>query len=55
MKGMPRADMAKHPIFGPFLRDFFLQAGQPDEVRQAFERAMGTAQSGMTLHNFVPQ
>ena len=55
MTGMPRAAMAKHPILGPFLRDFFLQAGQPDEVRQAFEHAMGSAQSGMSLHNFVPQ
>lgn len=55
MRGLPRAAMAKHPIFGPFLRDFFLQAGQPAEVRAAFERAMGTAQTGMKLHNFVPR
>jgi 5,5'-dehydrodivanillate O-demethylase len=55
MRGLPRASMDKHPILGPFLRDFFLQAGQPADVRAAFERAMGAAQTGLKLHNFVPR
>jgi 5,5'-dehydrodivanillate O-demethylase len=55
MDGLPREQMVVHPVIGPFLRDFFLQAGQPDEVRAAFEEAMREKQSAIALHSFVPQ
>ncbi|WP_345250659.1 aromatic ring-hydroxylating dioxygenase subunit alpha [Pigmentiphaga soli] len=55
MNGLPREQMEKHPVMGPFLRDFYSMAGQPDAVRQAFEEAMGVRQSSFEVHSFVPQ
>lgn len=39
--GLTRAEMNAHPLLGPFLRDFFVQAGQPEDVRRAYEEAVG--------------
>lgn len=39
--GMPRAQQLQHPLLGPYLRDFFGQAGQPTAVREAYEAAIG--------------
>ena len=55
MKGLPRAEMQRHPVMGPFLRDFYSMAGQPNEVREEFERAMSVRQSTFERHKFVPQ
>jgi 5,5'-dehydrodivanillate O-demethylase len=55
MNGLPRAQMLKHPVMAPILRQFYSQAGQPESVRQEFERAMQVKQTGMTIHDFVPQ
>ncbi|MGE0800334.1 MAG: Rieske 2Fe-2S domain-containing protein [Lautropia sp.] len=53
--GLPRARMLQHPVMGPFLKDYYSMAGQPDEVRQAFEQAMGVGSSALDLHKFVPR
>lgn len=55
MNGLPRDKMLAHPVMGPFLRDFYSMAGQPEEVREAFEQAMGVRQSTLALHKFIPQ
>ncbi len=55
MNGLPRAEMLKHPVMGPFLREFYSMAGQPIEIREEFERAMSVKQSSLELHKFVPQ
>ena len=34
MQGLPRAEMEKHPNMGPFPQDFFLLAGQPEDVKK---------------------
>jgi hypothetical protein len=34
MQGLPRAEMEKHPNMGPFPQDFFLIAGQPEDVKK---------------------
>jgi 5,5'-dehydrodivanillate O-demethylase len=39
VNGLPRAEFEKHPILGA--RRYPFQAGQPDEVRRAFDEAMG--------------
>jgi 5,5'-dehydrodivanillate O-demethylase len=39
LNGLPRAEFEKHPILGA--RRYPFQAGQPEEVRQAFDEAMG--------------
>lgn len=44
--GLSAADMARNPHLGPFLVDFFLQAGQPEAVRAEFERAIGRKLTG---------
>lgn len=46
MNGLSRADMAAHPLLGPYLRDFIGQAGQPDSVREAYEAAIGQKLEG---------
>ncbi len=55
MNGLPREQMLEHPLMGPFLREFYLIAGQPDEVKAEFERAMTVRGSRVTIHKFVPQ
>lgn len=44
--GMPRAEQDRHPLLGPYLRDFIGQAGQPEEVRLAYEKAIGQKTQG---------
>jgi 5,5'-dehydrodivanillate O-demethylase oxygenase subunit len=44
--GMPRALHKLHPQLGPLLRDFISQAGQPESVRRAYERAIGQSTEG---------
>ena len=39
--GLPRAALDRHPLLGPYLRDFIGQAGQPEQVRLAYEEAIG--------------
>jgi 5,5'-dehydrodivanillate O-demethylase len=41
MNGLPRKELLAHPLLGPYVRSFIGQAGQPDEVREAYERAIG--------------
>ena len=55
MNGLPKEAMERHPVMGPFLRDYYSMAGQPDRVRLEFERAMGGRQSSFEVHSFVPQ
>jgi hypothetical protein len=40
---------------GPFLREFYSMAGQPADVREDFEQAMGVKQSAFAVHTLVPQ
>jgi 5,5'-dehydrodivanillate O-demethylase len=44
-RGMPLAEMRKHPMFGPLLDAFVWQAGQPEEVWKEFRSAMGLEES----------
>src|SRR5262245_48903488 len=48
--GLPFEQLIKHPMLGKQLTDGYpLQAGQPDEIRRAYEDAMGiTAQRSVT-------
>ncbi len=39
--GLPREQLAAHPLLGPYFGEFFGQAGQPESVRQAYEQAIG--------------
>jgi 5,5'-dehydrodivanillate O-demethylase len=39
--GLPRAELDRHPLLGPYLRDFIGQAGQPEQVRLDYEQAIG--------------
>lgn len=39
--GLPREQLAAHPLLGPYFGEFFGQAGQPESVRLAFEQAIG--------------
>jgi 5,5'-dehydrodivanillate O-demethylase oxygenase subunit len=55
MNGLPREQMRRHPVMGPFLRDYYSMAGQPEEVRREFEEAMTVKQSSFEVHKFVPQ
>ena len=41
VKGLPRAQMLRHPTVGTPIRGYPFQAGQPEAVRQAFDAAMG--------------
>ena len=34
MQGLPRAEMEKHLNMGPFPQDFFLLAGEPEDVKK---------------------
>ena len=45
-KGLPRRELAAHPLLGPYLKDFFGQAGQPEAVRAAYEQAIGQKVEG---------
>ncbi len=49
INGLPRKELAAHPLLGPYLKDFFGQAGQPDEVRAAYEKAIGQKVEGATF------
>lgn len=49
LNGLPRAEMNAHPLLGPFMRDFFVQAGQPEEVRRAYEEAVGQPMQDSTF------
>ena len=46
LNGLPRAELAAHPLLGPYLKDFFGQAGQPGHVRAAYEQAIGQKVEG---------
>lgn len=53
LNGLPRAELSAHPLLGPYLHDFFGQAGQPDAVREAYEQAIGQKLRGakfFTVH-----
>jgi 5,5'-dehydrodivanillate O-demethylase len=42
-EGLTREELSKHPILGRQLREGYpFQSGQPEEVRKAYEEAMGT-------------
>ena len=55
MNGLPREKMLKHPVMGPFLREFYSMAGQPKEIREEFEQAMSVKQTSLELHKLIPQ
>lgn len=55
MNGLPLEQMMAHSVMGPFLRDYYSMAGQPDEIRLEFEAAMGVSQSSFEVHTFVPK
>ncbi|WP_213073712.1 aromatic ring-hydroxylating dioxygenase subunit alpha [Acinetobacter ihumii] len=40
-EGLTREQLASHPLLGPYLHDFIGQAGQPKEVQEAYEKAVG--------------
>ena len=40
-EGLTQAQFSAHPVFKSQLSDFVFQAGQPPEVRRAFEQAIG--------------
>jgi 5,5'-dehydrodivanillate O-demethylase oxygenase subunit len=40
VEGLPRREMAKHPVLGRLLEGYVFQAGQPPRVRRAFLEAM---------------
>lgn len=46
INGLPRKELGEHPLLGPYLKDFFGQAGQPDEVRTEYEEAVGQKMEG---------
>ena len=41
--GLTLEELLKHPIFSGQLKGYVFQAGQPEEIRRAYEDAMGTA------------
>jgi 5,5'-dehydrodivanillate O-demethylase len=43
--GLTLEELLKHPIFGAQLKGYAFQAGQPVEIREAYEEAMGLKQS----------
>lgn len=45
-EGLTREQLAAHPLLGPYLNDFIGQAGQPEEVQSAYEKAIGQKMSG---------
>jgi 5,5'-dehydrodivanillate O-demethylase len=53
MNGMSLEKMKADPVLGPFLRDFILLAGQPDEVRLEFEQVMGAERTDLKIHQLV--
>ncbi len=40
VEGLPRREMARHPVLGRLLEGYVFQAGQPPRVRRAFLEAM---------------
>ena len=57
LQGLPREELRAHPLLGPYLKDFFGQAGQPPEVREAYEQAIGQKVEGakfFTVHGSGP-
>ena len=49
IEGMTRAQIAAHPVFRNQLAGYIFQAGQPPEVRAAYEQAMGLAPGAVTF------
>ena len=48
-EGLPLVELAKHPILGRQLTEGYpFQVGQPEEVRRAYEDAMGMRQASAT-------
>jgi 5,5'-dehydrodivanillate O-demethylase len=41
LDGMPLRQMLAHPSVGPMIRSYPFQAGEPEEVRRAFNAALG--------------
>jgi 5,5'-dehydrodivanillate O-demethylase len=39
--GLTLDELSKHPIFSTQLKGYAFQAGQPQEIRKAYEQAMG--------------
>lgn len=46
LNGLSRKELGEHPLLGPYLKDFFGQAGQPEEIRIAYEEAVGQKMEG---------
>ena len=49
IEGMTRAQIAAHPVFKNQLAGYIFQAGQPPEVRAAYEQAMGLAPGAISF------
>jgi 5,5'-dehydrodivanillate O-demethylase len=45
VEGLTLEEMLNHPVFSSQLKGYVFQAGQPAEVRKAYERAMGLDRS----------
>jgi 5,5'-dehydrodivanillate O-demethylase len=41
LDGLPRAEYERHPKWSKLLHHFIFHAGQPEEVRRAYEAATG--------------
>ena len=48
--GLTLDELLRHPIFGAQLKGYVFQAGQPEEVRQAYEEAMGLAKHAAQIY-----
>jgi 5,5'-dehydrodivanillate O-demethylase oxygenase subunit len=46
--GLTLEELLAHPIFSAQLKGYVFQAGQPEEIRKAYERAMGLHESAVT-------
>jgi 5,5'-dehydrodivanillate O-demethylase oxygenase subunit len=51
--GLPLAEMKSNFMINSLLQDFYIFAGQPPEVRKAFEDAMHVKMSSFDIHSMV--
>jgi 5,5'-dehydrodivanillate O-demethylase len=47
--GLTLEELSKHPVFSAQLKGYVFQAGQPEEVRRAYEDAMGLKENSGTV------
>jgi 5,5'-dehydrodivanillate O-demethylase len=49
LDGLPLAEYTAHPVWGKHLTQFPFHYGQPDEVKRAYEKAMGIQVDGSDI------